>query len=125
MRIPGADERWENWMQYTQSRLVKKFTPLGFEVIDTPPHVHKKLIDAVNLGIDQFDTLAEEQDVEAIYGPHRPKFVNIGQLAWEVLDDLKGLHEEWSGLQLKGTSSYGVRLYRNGSSLVMHNDKVT
>lgn len=24
MAIPGSDERWENWMQYTQSRLVPK-----------------------------------------------------------------------------------------------------
>ena len=24
MAIPGSDERWENWMQYTQSRLVPR-----------------------------------------------------------------------------------------------------
>ena len=29
MAIPGADERWENWMQFTQSRMVPKFTPKG------------------------------------------------------------------------------------------------
>lgn len=31
--LPGANERWENFMQYTQSRLVKRFTERGFEVI--------------------------------------------------------------------------------------------
>jgi hypothetical protein len=25
--------RWENWMQYTQSRLVPKFTENGFDII--------------------------------------------------------------------------------------------
>jgi hypothetical protein len=34
-------------------------------------------------------------------------------------------HEEWAGgIKLRGTSAYGVRLYKNGSSLVMHYDKV-
>ena len=28
------------------------------------------------------------------------------------------------GVKLRGTSAYGVRLYRNGSSLAMHTDKV-
>ena len=27
-------------------------------------------------------------------------------------------------MALRATSAYGVRLYRNGSSMVMHNDKV-
>ena len=26
MSIPASDERWENWLQFTQSRLVPKFT---------------------------------------------------------------------------------------------------
>ena len=35
------------------------------------------------------------------------------------------MHEEWAGgIKLKPTSAYGVRLYQNGSSLVMHHDKV-
>ena len=29
------------------------------------------------------------------------------------------------GIELIPTSAYGVRLYRNGSSMVMHNDKVS
>ena len=32
MAIPGGNERWENWLQFTQSRLVPKFTPMGFKV---------------------------------------------------------------------------------------------
>jgi len=111
-------------MQFTQGWLVKKFTPTGFEVTDLPPHTYEKLLRAVNQSLQNLDLIDDEHDVEAIYGPLRPKFINIGSLAWEVMNDLKSLHEEWSGLELTGTSSYGIRVYRNGSSLVMHNDKV-
>ena len=27
--LPGANERWENYMQYTQSRMVPRFTEKG------------------------------------------------------------------------------------------------
>ena len=30
MKIAGSDERWENWLQFTQSRLVPKFTEVRF-----------------------------------------------------------------------------------------------
>ena len=111
-------------MQFTQGQLVKKFTPLGFEVVDIPPNVYSKLINAVSYGITHLQEVPQEEGVDGIYGPVPPKFIDIGPLAWEVLRDLKELHEEWSGMALTGTSSYGVRLYLNGSSLVMHNDKV-
>lgn len=29
MAIPGADERWENWMQFVQGQMVPKFTTNG------------------------------------------------------------------------------------------------
>ena len=34
------------------------------------------------------------------------------------------IHTIITGMALRATSAYGVRLYRNGSSMVMHNDKV-
>ena len=126
MQLTGADERWENWMQFVQGRLVPQFTPYGFKVIKTPAHVHAKLKKAVDDAVLDWDNLREEQGVkDSIYGPHTPKFVDIGGLAQEVMADMKELHEEWGGMKLKGTSAYGVRLYRDGASMVMHNDKVT
>lgn len=126
MQLTGADERWENWMQYTQARMLPKFTAKGFEVIQTPLHVYNKLKTAVDQAIDNWENINVERGVrDSIYGPYRPKFVDIGSLAFEVMDDMKELHENWvGGMKLKGTSSYGVRLYLNGSSMVMHNDKV-
>lgn len=124
MQLTGADERWENWMQYIQGRMLPKFTEKGFDVIQTPASVHAKLKAAVDEGVRNWDNLPYEQGVgDSIYADDSPKFVHLGPLAWEVIEELKPLHEAWSGLKLRPTSAYGVRLYQNGSTIVMHNDK--
>jgi hypothetical protein len=126
MSLTGADERWENWMQYIQSRLVPAFTEHGFEVVQTPKHIQERLKRAViENGLNRFDELPEEQGVsDSIYGPLAPVFVDIGAVANSVHRELLPLHEAWAGgIKLRPTSIYGVRLYRNGSTIVMHNDK--
>jgi hypothetical protein len=122
--ILGSDERWENWLQLTQNRLVPKFTPRGFEIIKTPDKVHAKLKAAVDKGLANWDSLPSEGNIDVIYGPLLPKFIHLGGLQKEVIEDLKELHENWGGMELLPTSAYGVRMYQNGSSLVMHQDKV-
>lgn len=126
MHIAGADERWENWVQFTQAQLVPKLTVEGFELAKTPEHIHTRLLAAVKESLDDFDNIPEEvENVVAIYGPKRPKFVDISKIGFEVLDELKDLHERWAGgLKLMPISAYGVRFYQNGSSLIMHHDKV-
>ena len=42
MSITASDERWENWLQYTQGRLVPKFTTHGFELRQIPTEVYQK-----------------------------------------------------------------------------------
>lgn len=126
-RIPGGDERWENWMQYTQSRMLPRFTEVGFEKVPTPAHLHERLKAAVDAGVRDWDNLRVEHQVgDSIYGPTLPKFVDIGGLAQEVMNDpvMIAMHEEWAGgVSLRSTSAYGVRLYQNDSAMVMHNDK--
>lgn len=124
MMIPGRNERWENYMQFTSSRMVPRFTELGFEVVSTPPEVAEMLKEAVDDGINNWDDLRFERKIDAVYTPIQSKFVNMKGKEWEAIRALQGMHEEWSGLKLKPTSSYGVRLYQNGSSLVMHYDKI-
>jgi hypothetical protein len=132
MRIPGSDERWENWVQFAQSRLVPKFTELGFKVAAVPPHVHERLAAVVHEAVDSsWDVLEDEDGVsDAIYNRQgrSPKMVSEDEpgnrALWEwVHRELLPLHEEWSGLRLFPTSIYGVRLYQNTSSLIMHVDK--
>lgn len=126
-RIPGGDERWENWMQHTQSRMLPRLTEMGFEKVPTPAHIQQKLKAAVDEGVRNWDNLRLENQVgDSIYGPNLPKFVDLGELAQEVMHDpiMISMHEEWAGgIDLLPTSSYGVRLYQNGSTMVMHNDK--
>ena len=127
-QLTFSDERWENMLQFTQSLLVPKFTEVGFELINTPKEVHDKLKEVVDKGVANWDNLRSEGHVDVIYKDadyKNPKFVDIGILSKYTLDALKGMHEEWvGGIELIGTSAYGVRLYQNGSSLAMHHDKV-
>lgn len=114
MALTGGDERWENWMQFVSSRLVPKFTHRGFDVIETPKPVHEKLANAVNKGLEKWQRLRIEHRVPLMYGP-QSKFIDLNSLAWEVIEDLKELHEEWAGgIKLFPTSAYGVRMYQNG-----------
>lgn len=56
---------------------------------------------------------------------HSSSLLPLSDPRYQVLEDLRPLHEEWAGgIALRGTSAYGVRLYQNGSTIVMHNDKV-
>jgi hypothetical protein len=123
--IPGINERWENYMQYTQSRMVPRFTEFGFKVVQTPAFVQEKLKRKVDEGLARWETLRLEKQIDAVYTPLPSKFVDMHGVDWEVIKDLKAMHEEWvGGMELKPTSAYGTRLYQNGSSLVMHHDKV-
>lgn len=52
-----------------------------------------------------------------------PRFVDLGKMGREVRDMLEPLHEEWAGgVDLFGTSAYGLRLYEPGNTLTMHTD---
>lgn len=126
MQIPGSDERWENWMQFVQGRLVPSFTKNGFEKVRIPEELFKRLSKAVKDGVSDFDNLRSEGGVNAIYTRPGlpPKMLSLNQLARDLHLGLLPYLEEWAGgIKLKPTSAYGVRLYQNGSSLVMHHDK--
>jgi hypothetical protein len=127
MTLAGSQERWENWLQYIENRMVPKFTEHGFELIDIPEPWKTRLFEAVREPLLDFQSIPDEGTIDVIYHPRGmgAKFLNLGELARELHHDLKSLHEEWAGgMQLKPTSAYGVRFYRNGSSLTMHYDKV-
>lgn len=127
MSLTGSDERWENWMQYVQSRMMPRLTQKGFDLVQTPPDVAKKLQDAIAAAVAKWDEIPYEHPVDVVYNRFGllPKFVDLHGLEHEVHRALLPMHEAWvGGIKLKPTSIYGVRLYQNGSSLVMHNDKV-
>jgi hypothetical protein len=55
MAIPGADERWENWVQFVGARLIQNFTETGFQLIDTPMHIRTKLEAALSVALEDWD----------------------------------------------------------------------
>lgn len=105
--------------------MVPKFTHRGFDVVPVPEHVFEKLLKVVEPALEDWDNMALEGKVDVIYGPLLPKFVNARGVEWEIIEDLKDMHEQWAGgIELRPTSAYGIRFYQNGSSLVMHHDKI-
>lgn len=125
MMLPGADERWENFMQYTSSRMVPRFTEVGFKVIQTPAEVQALLKGAVDKALLNFDAIRDEAQIDVLYTPIASKFVDAPEATRKAHQLLKPLHEEWvGGMKLIPTSIYGIRMNRNGSSLIMHYDKV-
>lgn len=124
MRLPGANERWENWMQYTSSMMVPKFTETGFELNKLPDALQKKLKGAVDNALSHWDSVRNESIIDVLYTPIPSKFIDIPQLSREVHRELQPYLEQWAGVKLFPTSIYGIRQNRNGSSLIMHYDKI-
>ncbi len=75
---------------------------------------------------DNIETAPLEKKVDVIESNSeaaRPLFIENKELNNRVLNELKPIHEEWSGLDLEGEIAYGLRIYRNNSRLLMHVDK--
>lgn len=124
-RLPGSNERWENYMQYTQSQLVPRFTERGFDIIPIPDDLFEVLKGKLDESLEKWDNLREERKIDAVHTPLPSKFIDIPNLTKLVMNRLLSLHEDWAGgMKLKGTSVYGIRAYQNGSALIMHYDKV-
>lgn len=52
-----------------------------------------------------------------------PDFCDLGEIGREVLEQLRPLHETWSGVDLEPTAAYGLRVYRDGHTLARHADR--
>lgn len=104
MQLPGSRERWENWMQFVSGQMVPSFTQTGFKLFDTPPHVHAKLKAALDKGLENFDALPSEGNIDVIYGPVAPKFLNIGQVVF-LFHFFVSLFDEWLDCSWHGRST--------------------
>ena len=81
MALSGSDERWENWMQYVQSRMLPRFTEHGYDVIDTPTHIQAKLKAMIDKAVKDFDNLPIEAGTGPFYGLTKAKFVELGEIS--------------------------------------------
>ena len=124
MQLTDSQARWDAWMFLAQARLMHNFTVPQWEVVQAPPEIHAKLLKNVR---DHLANPRREREDDAtahsgVEGPNEPDFIDQERLNYEVLDALKPLHEAWCQCELEPTSVYGVRLYREGATLVDHLD---
>ena len=112
-------------MQHTSSMMVPKFTETGFQLGRLPAHLQEKMKREVDKALLNWDNVRNESIIDVLYTPIHSKFVDIPTISREVHRELQPLLEEWAGVKLFPTSIYGIRQNRNGSSLIMHYDKVS
>mmetsp|Transcript_16681 Transcript_16681/g.27668 ORF Transcript_16681/g.27668 Transcript_16681/m.27668 type:complete len:342 (+) Transcript_16681:133-1158(+) len=121
-RVADNDLRYNGWMAVMASAIaMPSFTESGWGLTRAPTDVMKELMESLHNGLP---TAQEESYINVIQGGERPLFVHQPKLNQKVLDDLKPMHEEWAGVELEGSLSYGLRVYRNNSRLFMHVDKL-
>jgi hypothetical protein len=119
-------QRWDGWINLAKQLIVPNFTETGFRVIDAPKALHKKLYDRLHTHLkgDWENEISQEgsRPLE-ILGPKEPLFYSNSDLNDEIMNELLPLHEEWAGVELVTSMTYGVRIYRNLSELLMHVDR--
>ena len=126
LAMETSQMRWDGWTTLvSQGFLVPNFTSTGFAVMKAPEWAHSRLKAKLHekLAAARTEDTPTSQ-IDVIGGEQRPLFIPGGPLNHEVLQGLRGLHEEWAGVELVPAIAYGLRVYRNQSNLLMHIDKV-
>ncbi|MDG1265217.1 MAG: 2OG-Fe(II) oxygenase, partial [Ilumatobacter sp.] len=100
-------------------RYTPSFTDNGFIKMKTPSAVHRVLRAAYNDRREQhFSEIADETHMPT----GTPDFIDIEDIKGQFHLALQSIHEDWSGQELKPTAIYGLRVYRNGQTLLPHTD---
>lgn len=126
MNMESSQSRWDGWTTLVSSaRLVQNFTAKGYAIVRAPEDVVRRLTASLkqNIGTARYEDTPSRQ-IDVIKGALRPKFIDQLELNAEILRELKPMFEEWSGVKLVPAIAYGLRVYQNGSSLLMHVDKI-
>ena len=115
--------RWVGFQDWAQSAtLVPNYTKQGFELRRAPPRLHAQLKRTLLEGLPTARPETYGPSTKPLLWP-QPNIVPL-PYARDVLHSLQPLHEEWSGRNLTPVTAYGLRVYGNGSQLLMHHDNV-
>ena len=98
------------------------FIQIRWGLTRAPANIVDRLKTALHSHLDR-NVITEEEATNAIGGGLRPLYFPDDNLNNWVMSELQPLHEAWSGVELIGNNAYGLRVYRNGSSLLMHVDQ--
>lgn len=122
-KIPSKYERWTNYIQYTQSLILPRFTKQGFQIYKTPKNVQDFLYKKLHIGLAT-SNYVKEQGAMVVSSPAPSNLIQLSKEEMTyVLLELLPYHEEWSGLKLEPIIAYGIRSYTDGAVLSMHYDK--
>ena len=120
--------RWDEFFGLAQVRLMPSFTEHGFQKIRAPEHLFAKLKASYDRGLKHLSVRKSSESFSHKPGSTTPKallpsFISQHALNDEVMRELRPIAEEWAGVQLVEGQAYGVRVYKNGSTLVNHVDR--
>ncbi|KAJ1446666.1 hypothetical protein M885DRAFT_545600 [Pelagophyceae sp. CCMP2097] len=123
-RIESSQERWDALLNLAVTGLlVPNYTDHGYQVVQTPRSVHDRLNATLQKALAS-GAIGQESRVDQISGPVA-RFVQLGRLKREIMDELKPMHEAWAGgTPLVATVAYGLRLYQRSNTLTMHTDRL-
>lgn len=100
-------------------RYTPSFTETGFLKVKTPSAVHRALRAAFDERLDRHFT----ETADELHMPTGvPDFIDIEDIKGYFHFALQSMHEEWSGQELQPTAVYGLRVYREGQTLLPHTD---
>jgi len=107
----------------TRTALTQRYTPsfteTGFQKVKTPSAVHRALRAAYDERLDRHFT----ETADELHMPTGvPDFIDIEDIKGYFHFALQSMHEEWSGQELQPTAVYGLRVYREGQTLLPHTD---
>mmetsp|Transcript_46122 Transcript_46122/g.59248 ORF Transcript_46122/g.59248 Transcript_46122/m.59248 type:complete len:366 (-) Transcript_46122:342-1439(-) len=127
--IPTYKLHWDEFFGLAQSRLMPSFTDVGFKKIKAPTHIWQKLKEAYDDGLRQISMNGDKTESFA-HKPGsttpqllKPNFIPTHGINNQAMNELRPILEEWSGIELQNGQSYGIRVYKNGSTLVNHVDR--
>jgi prolyl 4-hydroxylase len=122
--IWNEEERLE--MTLTQPKNMKNFTTAGYAKIKAPPEVTKLLRDYWNdHQEEQAPELWPRGNTYVNHWESQPYVLSMGEEKEIKLSELvRPVIEAWTGQELVSTSVYGIRIYKEGSVLAPHVDRL-
>jgi hypothetical protein len=126
--IPTYKLHWDEFFGLVQTRLMPSFTAVGFKKVKAPEHLFQKLKVQYDAGLQKLQQRPSTESFAHKPGSTTPRellpnFIPTHSLNNQVMNELKPMLEEWSNVKLTNGQSYGVRVYKNGSTLVNHVDR--
>jgi hypothetical protein len=127
MELTDHGWKWERWLEQVQIRNLKNFTATGWHVAKLNPELHSRVSAFFKNNYEEAMSNRDEGAVAGYITGKRSMLSLPGALKREVTEEIQRLVAEWVGFEteaIEPTSTYGVRIYHNQSTLATHVDRV-